>query len=67
MGISKSTLQGTLSMLIPIFISLGALQIPAAIATPQSTHYMMWISFVASTLAGILKQIVATGQGDATS
>ena len=67
LGVSKSTLQGTLSMLIPIFLSLGALQLPTALATPQSTHILLWVTFVAPVVAGILKQVLATTQGDATN
>lgn len=66
-GVSKSTIQGTLSMLAIILLGVSTLQLPATLADPNSSHIWLWITFGASTAAGILKQIVALTQGDATT
>lgn len=66
-GISKTTLQGTLSMVAIILLGVGGLQLPAALTAPQSSHVMLWVTFIASSTAGILKQIIALTQGDATA
>ena len=64
-GISKSSIQGILSLIVVLGLQAGALQLPATLATPQSAHVLVWITFIATTVAGFAKAILAFTQGDA--
>jgi len=65
-GVSKSTVQGYLSVLVVIFLLLSQMQLPS-IASTQTTHVWIWITWAAAGIAVILKAILAHFQGDATN
>jgi hypothetical protein len=64
MGISKSTIQGWLSVAIAGLLVLGQVQLPA-IATTNETHVWIWITWAAAGIAAIMKVVLAASQGDA--
>jgi hypothetical protein len=65
-GVSKSTVQGDLSLAVVALLILSQMQLPA-IASTNVTHLWIWITWAAAGIAGILKAILARTQGDATS
>ena len=66
-GVSKSTIQGVLSLLIVVGLSLQTLQMPSALSTPNSSHILAWVTFAATTIVTVAKAVLAFTQGDATS
>jgi hypothetical protein len=67
LGLSKTSVQGVLSLLIVIGLQLSAIQLPSTLATPNLSHALLWTTFIATTVVGILKAVLALSQGDATN
>jgi hypothetical protein len=65
LGMSRTSLQGYLSLAVIVLLQLAAVQLPSTLASPGDAHIWLWVTFGASTLAGILKLIIARGAGDA--
>ena len=64
-GISKTTLNGILALLITILTALMTYQVPTALLTPQASHTWLVITAVANLACGILRAIVGFLQSDA--
>ena len=65
-GVSKTSIQGALGLIITICLVLTSVQIPATLATPQVTHVWLWITTILAIVLAVARQIVALTQGDAT-
>lgn len=63
-GISKTTLNGVLALLITLGTSLLAYQVPTALLSPQVQHVWMWVTAVTTLLLGILRAVVGFLQKD---
>jgi hypothetical protein len=66
-GVSKSTIQGILSLLVGILTSLLTYQVPSALVTPRETHVWLWITVGINITLLALKAVVGYLQGDAPS
>ena len=64
-GISKTSVNGVLALLITVFTSVLAYQIPAALLTPSVSHTWLIITGALNLLCGILRAIVGYLQNDA--
>ena len=67
LGISKTSLQGWLTVLMVVLLQLSVLQLPSTLATPYTSHILTWVTFISTTVVGIVKAILSLTQGDATS
>ena len=65
-GVSKSTIQGYLSLAIVALLLLSQMQLPS-IASSNATHVWIWVTWASAGISAILKAILAGTQGDATS
>jgi hypothetical protein len=64
-GISKTTLNGILALLITILSSILSYQIPTALLNPQASRMWLIVTAVCTFLSGILRAIVGFMQNDA--
>jgi hypothetical protein len=62
-GVSKTTINGILALAIVVLTNLTLVQLPS-IATPGASHVWLWVTFVASSVAGILRAVVGYLQND---
>jgi hypothetical protein len=67
LGVSKTTANGVLALLITIGTALLTYQIPVALATPQATHVWAYVTAGTTLVLGILRAVVGFLQGDSTS
>ena len=65
-GISKTTINGVLAMLISILTPILSIQMPQALATPQASHTWLWAQFIVIVALAILRGVVGFLQNDAT-
>ncbi len=63
-GISKTTINGVLALLITILSTVLAFQVPTALMTPNQTHVWLWITTACGLICGVLRAIVGFLQGD---
>ena len=63
-GISKTTINGVLALLITILTTVLAFQVPTALMTPGQTHVWLWITSACGLTCGILRAVVGFLQGD---
>jgi hypothetical protein len=64
-GMSKTSINGVLILLIAILTSVLAYQIPAALLTPGMSHDWLWITAACNLIVAILRAVVGFLQGDA--
>ena len=64
-GISKSTINGVLALLITILTAVLTYQVPAALLTPSLSHTWLIITAVCTLVCGVLRAVVGFLQNDA--
>ena len=63
-GISKSTINGVLALLITVLTAVLSYQVPAALLSPDLSHTWLIITAVCTLACGILRAIVGFLQND---
>ncbi len=63
-GISKTTINGVLALLITILSSVMAYQVPSALMTPGASHTWLWVTAICNLICGILRAVVGFLQND---
>lgn len=63
-GISKTTLNGVLALLITILTAVLAYQVPSALLTPQASHVWLIVTTICTFACGILRAVVGFLQND---
>jgi hypothetical protein len=66
LGMSKTSVNGVLALLITILSSLMAYQIPAALMNPNVNHIWLWVTAIANLITGILRALVGFLQADSS-
>lgn len=65
-GVSKTTIQGVLSLLVVILGTISVYQLPATV-NPNVTHVWFYVTSGATLVTTVLKAVVAFMQGDAAT
>jgi hypothetical protein len=65
LGISKTSIQGALGLIITIALVLTSIQIPSSLATPEVTHIWLWVTTILAVVAAVARAVVGFLQGDA--
>jgi hypothetical protein len=63
-GISKTTINGVLALLITILSSVMAYQVPAAMLSPGQMHTWLWVTGICNLICGVLRAVVGLLQND---
>ena len=63
-NVSKTTVNGILAFLIAILTPLMSIQVPSALATPNTSHFWLWFQFGVIVVLGALRGAVGFFQGD---
>lgn len=64
-GISKTTINGILALLIVILTSILSYQVPAALLTPQASRTWLYVTAFCTFALGVLRAVVGFLQTDA--
>lgn len=63
-GISKSTINGVLALLLAIFGAVLTYQVPTALLNPQVSHAWLWVTASLTLASGVLRAVVGFLQVD---
>ena len=64
-GVSKTTIEGILSLITTICLALTTIQIPANLQTTGTVHIWAWVTFILTVVFAISTAVVRFLQNDA--